>query len=88
MLQQVLVDSEKAAKIAANEKRLPSSLLTRRQVAERLGVCSHTVQHLTRKGLLPALVFNQRLIRYTEETVDAFIADAKVHPCAPVPASS
>ena len=55
-----------------------TSLLTRRQVAERLGVCGHTVQRLTRKGILQALVFNPRLIRYRREAVEALIAHATV----------
>ena len=79
MLEKVIVNSERVARIAANEKRLQSTLLTRRQVAERLGVCTHTVQRLTRAGLLSALVFNPRLIRYTQEAVDSFIAHAKVN---------
>lgn len=63
---------------AATKERVHATLLTRRQVAERLGVCGHTVQRLTRKGILRALVFNPRLIRYMPEDVEVLIAQAKV----------
>jgi excisionase family DNA binding protein len=55
-----------------------SGLLSRAEVAERLGVCCHTIQRLTRKGVLPALRFNKRLIRYTPQTVEAFVKSAIV----------
>lgn len=55
-----------------------SRLLSRRQVAEILGVCTHSVQRLTRRGLLPAKVFNRRLIRYDSAVVQAFIEAANV----------
>jgi hypothetical protein len=51
-------------------------LLNRAQVAQRLGTCRATVQRLTRKGLLPAIVFNRRLIRYAPEVVEAYIRAA------------
>ncbi|MSU62655.1 MAG: DNA-binding protein [Pedosphaera sp.] len=51
-------------------------LLSRGQVAQQLGMCAHTVQRLTKRGLLPALVFNRRLIRYRAEDVDRFIQGA------------
>ena len=53
-------------------------LLSRAQVAERLCVCPHTIQRLTRRGVLPAIVFNRRLIRYAPETVEAFIQSALI----------
>lgn len=52
-------------------------LLSRAQVARILSVCPHSVQRMTRKGLLPALVFNRRLIRYAPEAVEAFIRSAQ-----------
>lgn len=55
-----------------------TGLLSRAQVAARLGVCPHTIQRLTRRGLLPALVFNRRFIRYTPQVVDAYIRSAMV----------
>lgn len=78
MLKQVIANTEQAASFAAAGNRFQSTLLTRRQVAGLLGVCTHSVQRLTRKGVLPALIFNKRLIRYRPETVEAFIAQAKV----------
>ena len=51
-------------------------LLSRAEVARRLGVCPHTIQRLTRKGELRALVFNKRLIRYAPAAVEAFIESA------------
>lgn len=57
-------------------KQVVIGLLSRGQVAERLGTCSHTIQRLTRRGLLPAIVFNRRLIRYAPETVEAYIRAA------------
>lgn len=51
-------------------------LLSRAEVAQRLGVCPHTIQRLTRKGELPALVFNRRLIRYSPVVVEKFIQAA------------
>lgn len=51
-------------------------LLSRAEVADQLGVCQHTIQRLTRRGLLPAIVFNRRLIRYQPEAVEAFIQSA------------
>jgi len=51
-------------------------LLSRAQVAQRLGTCAHTVQRLTRRGLLPAIIFNKRLIRYDPEVVERYIRAA------------
>lgn len=48
-------------------------LLRRRDVADKLGVCSHTVMRLTKDGILPAMKFNRRLIRYDPEVVQKFI---------------
>lgn len=64
-------------------------LLSRTQVARRLGVCPHTVQRLTRRGLLQAYTFNRRLIRYSPEVVDAYIRAATMqysHALNPTPA--
>ena len=51
-------------------------LLTRAEVAQKLGVCTHTVQRLTRQRQLPAIIFNRRLIRYAPEVVEAYIKAA------------
>ena len=41
-----------------------NELLTREQVAQCLKVCPHTVARWTRRGLLPVLRINCRVIRY------------------------
>lgn len=51
-------------------------LLSRAQVANSLGTCVHTVQRLTKRGVLPCLKFNRRLIRYRPEDVERFIREA------------
>ena len=53
-------------------------LLSRAEVALRIGVCPHTIQRLTRRGILPAIVFNRRLIRYSPDAVEAYIKAAAV----------
>jgi hypothetical protein len=69
---------------SSTESTNTEPLLSRAAVAEKLGVCPHTVQRLTRRGLLPALVFNKRLIRYTAEAVGTYIKQAAVGTIAPV----
>lgn len=67
-------NSDKCEKIQSSNA---GKYLTRREVAELLRVCPHTIQRLTRKGELPAVVFNQRLIRYEASVVEQFIKNAK-----------
>ena len=64
--------------LSPQTKQVLIGLLSRTQVAHRLGTCTHTVQRLTRRGLLPAIVFNKRLIRYSPEVVEQFIDAAIV----------
>jgi hypothetical protein len=54
-----------------------SPLLTRKQVADALGVCVHSVARYTRAGLLPCLRINRRVIRYDPRAVEAFLRGAK-----------
>lgn len=65
----------------SNGNTLPAKqirrLLSRAQVAQILGVCPHSIQRLTRRGLLPAIFFNSRTIRYEPEVVETFIQVAK-----------
>jgi len=61
-----------------NSKQQSTSLLSRAQVAKILGVCPHSVQRMTRKGLLPCIAFNRRLIRYAPAALDDFIQAATV----------
>jgi hypothetical protein len=53
-------------------------LLTRKQVAARLQTCCHTIQRYQRKGLLPAVIINARVIRYRPEDVARLIRSATV----------
>ena len=52
--------NETQERIEAESERL----LSRRQVAARHGVSVETIKRLEKKGLLQAIRFNQRLIRY------------------------
>lgn len=70
-------NQQEAARSESTEAAIVG-LLSRADVGRRLGVCTHTVQRLTRRGMLPALVFNKRLIRYRPEVVEAFINSAAV----------
>jgi hypothetical protein len=54
-----------------------SPLWTRKQVADALQVCPHSVARYTRAGLLPALYINRRVVRYEPRAVQAFIAAAQ-----------
>jgi len=53
-------------------------LLTRRQVAATLQTCVHSVARYTKRGLLPAVVINRRVIRYKAEDVEKFIHSAAI----------
>lgn len=53
-------------------------LLTRKEVAGRLKVCTHTVARLQRRGLLTAVKIGGRLIRYLESDVNNLLEEAKV----------
>ena len=48
-------------------------LLTRKQVADALGLCVHTVARYTRRGLLPAVTLGPRVIRYRKQDVEKLI---------------
>ncbi len=52
-------------------------LLSRREVAERWSVSTETVKRRTRDGQLPALYFNQRLIRYRLADITRLEQDAQ-----------
>ncbi len=74
--QQLSTDNQQTAGLSTETRSVLIGLLSRAQVAQRLGVCPHTIQRLTRNGILGAIVFNRRLIRYAPETEDAYIRDA------------
>ena len=52
--------------------------MSRREVASMLGVHTETIKRYQRKGLLPAIVFNSRLIRYERTEVERLIQDGKI----------
>ncbi len=66
------------AGLSPQTKQLVIELLSRADVARELKTCTHTIARLTRKGVLPCLKFNSRLIRYRREDVDKFISSARV----------
>jgi hypothetical protein len=54
-----------------------SPLWTRKQVADALGLCVHSVARYTRAGLLPCIKLNRRVVRYDPGAVRAFIRSAQ-----------
>lgn len=54
-----------------------SPLWTRKQVADALGLCVHSVARYTRAGLLPCIKLNRRVVRYDPGAVQAFIRSAQ-----------
>lgn len=52
-------------------------LLTRKQVAERLKVCTETVKRWQRQGKIPAVIINSHCVRYEPKAVDKLIAEAR-----------
>ena len=54
------------------EETLPP-LLTRQEVAARLGIHPNTVRNLEKTGSLPVLKVGPRLVRYKESDIDQYI---------------
>ena len=52
--------------------------MSRREVAALLGVHTETIKRYQRKGLLPAIVLNSRLIRYERADVEKFLQSSKI----------
>jgi predicted DNA-binding transcriptional regulator AlpA len=52
-------------------------LWTRKQVADALGLGVPSVYRYTKRGLLPCIVINRRVVRYDPQAVQAFIDSAK-----------
>ena len=77
--------NQPCAGLSAVQRVILVGLLSRAEVAQRLGVCPHTIQRLTRRGILPAIVFNRRLIRYSPDAVEAYIKAAAVGGIGEVP---
>lgn len=59
-------------------KELSCGLLSRKQVAGLLGVCSATVKRYQARGQLPAVVLNCRLVRYRLPDVEQMIQQGRV----------
>ncbi len=55
-----------------------TTLLSRRQVARLLGVHTETIKRYQRRGLLPAIVLNSRLVRYERIAVEKLLAGGRV----------
>lgn len=51
-------------------------LLSRKVVAERLGVSTRTVSRLQRAGRLPAITITGRLVRFRQADLQALLNDA------------
>ena len=54
------------------------ALLTREDVAKRLKTCTHTVARYTKRGLLPAVLINSRVVRYKPEDVEKLIQSSTI----------
>jgi len=54
-------------------------LLTRKQVAQALGVQPRTIPRLEKRGVLPRIQLSYKLIRYRQEDVDDLIARRIIH---------
>ena len=48
-------------------------LWTRKQTAAVLGMCTHSVMNLEKRGLLPAVRFGKRFVRYRPQDVNRLI---------------
>lgn len=60
----------------------PGCLLSRKEVAQIVGVHPGSIKRYEKKGLLKPVKINQRLIRYHRETVEEFVRQQ----CSPVAA--
>jgi hypothetical protein len=57
-------------------KATEALLLTRQQVAEKLGLCCHSVRALEKRGLLTRVQISRRTIRYRTADVEKLITEA------------
>lgn len=64
------------------------NLLTAKDVAQKLGVCTLTVIRLANHGTLAAVEVHRgekrRILRFRAETVEKFISDREKHGTAPI----
>lgn len=56
-------------KVLNNRSSLRPKLITRKQAGEILDVCPETVKRYQKRGLLKAIKFTSRRLRYDEEAV-------------------
>lgn len=56
----------------------PTPWMSRKEVAELLGVCTHTVARMGRNGELKFIKLNSRFVRYRSEDVQKLIFDATI----------
>lgn len=66
-----------AVKNSNQQKTETSRLLSRREVADLLNVCPHTIQRMERAGRLTSIKFNRRLLRYREHDVQQLIEEGE-----------
>ena len=55
------------------------SLLTRKQVAQHLGVHTETIKRYQQRGTLPAIVINSRVTRYDPADVEKLIQEGRLN---------
>jgi excisionase family DNA binding protein len=67
--------SQHASKV--NQPDIPI-YISRREVAEKIGVHTETIKRATKRGELPVEKFNSRLLRYRLSDVNAWIERARV----------
>jgi predicted site-specific integrase-resolvase len=58
------------------EDTIPDALLSRRQAAAIVAVSTETIKRRERDGLLKAIRFNSRLVRYRRADVERMINEA------------
>jgi hypothetical protein len=58
-----------------NQSQNTEALLTRKQTAQWLTVCPHTVMNLEKRGLLSAVRFGRRFIRSRPEDVNRLLEE-------------
>ena len=66
-------NQQDAGLLSTVQQTILVGLLTRKQVADALGLCTHSVMRFTRRGLLPAVTLGPRVIRYRAEDIERFI---------------
>lgn len=78
MNQKTVISHNNTNAYAQGNLRVPNqgeALLTRREVASRLGLCQHSVMTLGKRGLLRELKLTRRCVRYRREDVEAFLSE-------------